>query len=72
MSGVACGNIQVEWKPISEIVANRLTKSLTTQKHNDFVSIINMVNVKHLISPDLGGHKISNSESEDLEQSEVL
>jgi hypothetical protein len=64
---VARGNIQVEWKPTSEMVADGLTKSLTAQKHNDFIKMINMVNVKHLISPDLGGHENSNSESEDLD-----
>ncbi len=52
---------------MSKIVANRLIKSLIAQKHNNFVRIINMINVKYLFLPDLGGHEISNSESEDLE-----
>ena len=64
---VSQGNIYVEWKPISEMIADGLTKSLTIQKHNDFVKMINIVDVKHLISPDLGGHETSSSESEDLE-----
>jgi hypothetical protein len=64
---VAQGNIHVEWKPTSEMIADGLTKSLTIQKHDDFVKMINMVDVKHLISPDLGGHENSSSESEDLE-----
>ena len=52
---------------MSEIIADGLTKSLTIQKHNDFIKIINMVNVKYLISLDLGGHETLSSESEDLE-----
>ena len=52
---------------MSEIIADGLTKSLTIQKHNDFVKMINIVDVKYLISPDLGGHETSSSESEDLE-----
>jgi hypothetical protein len=49
------------------MVTDGLTKSLTSQKHNDFVKMINMVNVKHLITPDLEGHKNSSSKSKDLE-----
>jgi hypothetical protein len=64
---VGQGNIHVKWKPISEMIVNGLTKSLTIQKHNDFVKMINIVDVKHLTSPNLGGHETSSSESEDLE-----
>ena len=64
---VSQGNIYVEWKPISEIITNRLIKSLTIQKYNDFVKIINIVNIKYLILPNLGGHETSSSESENLE-----
>jgi hypothetical protein len=31
------------------MTADGLTKSLTIQKHNDFIKVINMVDVKHLI-----------------------
>jgi hypothetical protein len=54
---VASKSIQVEWKPTSEMVADGLTKSLTSQKHHDFVKIINMINVKDRIPADLGGHE---------------
>ena len=49
------------------MIANGLTKSLTIQKYNDFVKIINIIDIKYLISLDLGGHETSSSESEDLE-----
>ena len=49
------------------MIVNGLTKSLTLQKHNDFIKMINIIDIKHLISLDLGGHETSSSESEDLE-----
>jgi hypothetical protein len=49
------------------MVTDKLTKSLTSQKYNNFVKIINMVNVKHLIILNLKGHKNSSSKFKDLE-----
>ena len=49
------------------MIADGLIKSLTIQKYNDFIKIINMVDVKYLISLDLGGYETLSSESEDLE-----
>ena len=46
------GNIQVEWKSTSEIVADGLTKPLIVQKHNDFLKMINMVDIKGQITTD--------------------
>jgi hypothetical protein len=49
------------------MIINRLTKSLIIQKHNDFVKMINMVDIKHLISLNLKGYKNSSSKFKDLE-----
>jgi hypothetical protein len=49
------------------MIVNRLTKLLTIQKHDDFVKIINMVDIKYLISLDLEGHENSSFKSKDLE-----
>jgi hypothetical protein len=49
------------------MIVNGLIKSLTIQKHNDFVKMINIINVKHLISLDLRGHENSSFKLKDLE-----
>jgi hypothetical protein len=49
------------------MIINKLTKSLTIQKHNDFIKMINIINIKHLILLDLEGYKNSSSKSKDLE-----
>ena len=41
---------------MSEIVTNELTKSLTIQKYNNFIKIINIADVKYIIPTNLGGH----------------
>ena len=41
---------------MSKIVTNELTKSLTIQKYNDFIKMINIVNVKYIILVNLGSH----------------
>jgi hypothetical protein len=64
---VASGNIQVEWKSTSEMIADGLTKSLTIQKYHVFVKMINMVDVKDLIPAALGGHETLTLEPEEEE-----
>ena len=41
--------VHVDWIPTSGMPADGLTKALPRQRHEEFVSMLNLVNVNHLI-----------------------
>ena len=43
------GRLHVKWIPTNRMIADGLTKSLTAQKHHEFVRMLNLVDVKDLI-----------------------
>jgi reverse transcriptase-like protein len=44
------GNIQTEWIPTADMVADGFTKELPAQKHANFVKQLNLVDISHLLS----------------------
>jgi len=49
---VDAGNINIEWTSTSDMPADGLTKALPRQKHEAFVSQLNIVDITGLIEPD--------------------
>jgi hypothetical protein len=43
------GRLHVKWIPTNRMIADGLTKSLTAQKHHEFVRMLNLADVKDLI-----------------------
>ncbi|KAJ5314846.1 uncharacterized protein N7443_001730 [Penicillium atrosanguineum] len=46
---VRAGRIAIRWTPTASMVADGLTKVLPRQKHDNFVRLLNMVDISHLI-----------------------
>ncbi|KAJ5314873.1 hypothetical protein N7476_005180 [Penicillium atrosanguineum] len=46
---VRAGRIAIRWTPTASIVADRLTKVLSRQKYDNFVRLLNIVDISHLI-----------------------
>ncbi|KAJ5121711.1 hypothetical protein N7526_008648 [Penicillium atrosanguineum] len=46
---VRAGRIAIRWTPTASIVADGLTKVLPRQKYDNFVRLLNMVDISHLI-----------------------
>jgi hypothetical protein len=46
---VRAGRIAIKWTPTASMVADGLTKTLSRQKHDNFVRLLRMVDVSHLI-----------------------
>jgi hypothetical protein len=49
---VDAGNVKIEWTSTSDMPADGLTKALPRQKHEAFVSQLNIVDITGLIEPD--------------------
>ena len=43
------GRLHVKWIPTNQMIADGFTKSLTAQKHHEFVRMLNLVDVKDLV-----------------------
>jgi hypothetical protein len=44
------GNLQIEWTPTAEMIADGLTKPLPRQKHEHFVELLGLRHIGHLIA----------------------